>query len=154
MSKSRSSKDRGPKRKEKALARMLAHRASMGLDYDPQLRFINAAVTLDLDESVAADIMTSMVHDLPQETLEEKGAKIAFQTLPENSVLCKIPQDQQRWVSMKDGEPFCALCKKPGEGHVYSKQHFIRIEEDAMATIMSGLATSTRRFNNGIVDRL
>lgn len=79
-------------------------------------------------------------------TAEEKQEKMEEEFVDKNPLLEQIPQDQDRWVSMVDDTPFCKLCNKKGWGHLTSGQHLLRIEDDAIASLMAGPAESTRRF--------
>jgi hypothetical protein len=147
-SKARSSKDRGPARKAKAKARLLAHLSKEGKDYDPHRRFKNASASMNEEQGiVATSLQNEMIEELPEETVREKGTKIAELVLPENSVFAIVPKNPQRWVSIINGEPYCHLCKKAGQPHLTSKLHRLRQEEDALSTLMAGISVYARRFD-------
>jgi hypothetical protein len=66
-SKARSSRDRGPKRKTKALARLQEYRNQQGLaEYDPNLRFKNASRWSN--ETVATTLQNKKIADLHKES--------------------------------------------------------------------------------------
>ena len=147
LSKSHPESERGPWRKQKNLDRAKKHRQKLGLPWvEPeQLRLDAAALALP---GVDHDIAVSM-HDLileqrqnePNPEGEEKRMMI------EDALVKEIPEVQSRWVKMKDGDPYCFLGKKVAtEGHLGSKEHLKRMEEDAIGTLLTGLAQSTRRF--------
>jgi hypothetical protein len=148
-SKARSSKDRGPKRRAKARARLEARLAEQGKAYDPLRGEQNASASMQVKGTIATAIQAKMIENTPEETEDEKTAKMQHQLLAENSLLAKEPQNPGRWVSIKDGQPWCELCKKFGQMHVGSKQHILRVEEDAILTFLSGKAGTTRRFHGG-----
>ena len=146
-SKARSSKERGPNRRAKAKARLAKHLESQGKTYDPLLREKNASASMLVKGTMATAIQTKMIENTAEETEDEKTKKMEQQLLAENSLLAQVPQSQERWISMKDGEPYCQLCKKFGQMHIESKPHILRVEEDAILTAMSGTAGTTRRFS-------
>ena len=84
----------------------------MGLDWVEPEQLRNEAAALALP-GVDHDIAVSM-HDLilaqrqnePNPEGEEKLMMI------EDALVKEIPEDQNRWVQMKDGNPYCFLCKK------------------------------------------
>ena len=78
-------------------------------------------------------------------TAEEKQEKMEEEFVDKNPLLEQISQDQDRWVSMVGDTPVCKLCNKKGWGHLTSGQHLLRIEDDAIASLMAGPAESTRR---------
>jgi hypothetical protein len=86
-SKSRPAKDRGPKRKAKALARLEAHREKKGLTgYDPGQAEKNASASMGVRGTMATAIQTEMIENNPVETVNEKNQKNDAATTPRELV--------------------------------------------------------------------
>ena len=142
-SKSRAEKDRGPKRKASKLAKAKEHYAKLGKPWvdDPQKH-----------RQLAADLATGMKGSIASgthtEAIEEKREKEAQPTPIEDALIKDIPPDMTKWIHMVNGEPRCMICQKwATEGHLTSSAHVKRIEEDAIGTLMGGVAQTTLRFN-------
>ena len=149
-SQSRPECQRGPTRKERKRKRAQDHRAAQGGVWIPQAELEQQVAEAALPGSsmrgsIAVSSHSQMLEEKQQEPLPEGEEK---KHLVEEALVKDIPVEMSRWVQMVDGEPRCLVCKKVAtEGHLNSGEHLKRIEEDAIGTLMAGVATTTRRFN-------
>ena len=74
-----------------------------------------------------------------------------FKERVRDSLIKEIPVDQQKYVKIVNGEPYCILCKKVAtEGHIASQKHILAMEEEAISNLMGGNANSMRRFQSDL----
>ena len=118
-SKTRSEKDRGPKRKAAKLAKAKEHYAKLGKPWvdDPQKhRQLAAELATGMKGSVASGTHTKAI--------EEKREKETQPTPIEDALIKEIPPDMTKWIHMVNGEPRCMICQKCAtEGHLKSSEH-------------------------------
>ena len=156
LSKSRRMDQRGPKRAAKNQDRLMKHLAKQGKQYHPRSEDsqANAETATGLCGSVAKSMHHHQIEEKRQTNLteEEKTQKVA-EDIKEGRNFDPI-LDSNRFVVMREGAMHCTLCNKiADQSHLGSLGHLERMEEDAIATLMAGKTTSTRRLVDGKLGR-
>ena len=147
VSHSRPERERGPTRKERKLLRAQKHYESQGKVFKgkEQVKQQQAELALGVKGSAASSMHSDIMEQKHLEPVPDSDEK---QKQIEDALVKEIPVEMNRWVKMKNNEPFCVICAKVAtEGHLKSIEHLKKIEEDCIGTMMAGVAGSTRRFN-------
>ena len=145
-SRTRAEATKGPKRKAKQIKKAQEHRASLGLTpFEPEeRRQATAEAATGSFGSVAQavrDLRLDEARAMSCPGKQERTEMIA------DALVDHVPENRSRWESMNDGQLYCKLCNKYAtDGHLASRGHMMRVEEDCLGTAMAGKALTTRRF--------
>ena len=131
------------------MERAKKHKEAQGKDWDPNIRQKMAELSLSNSGPFAAK--GSVAVSMHSQAIDQQTAKYKEEdcdTRVEDALIKEIPVDQQRYISMKDGEPYCNLCKKVAtESHVAGGSHLLKMEESAISDAMGGsTVVGQRRF--------
>jgi hypothetical protein len=156
-SNSRREADRGPKRAAKRAERARQNNIKKEQEERNNPNYLHKQAERAMSSSgpwackgSMATAMYNMTINEKKKEYEEQQAKgdpEDFEKRVRDSLIKEIPVDQQKYVKVLNGEPYCVLCKKVAtEGHIASQAHILKMEEEAISNFLGGCASSMRRF--------